>query len=238
MIVDNVMTSPVISVEPSTPIAEAAKLMLAQRISGLPVVGRDGRLIGVVSEGDFLRRGELGTERKRPWWLEFLVSPGRIADEYVHTHGRRVEEVMSADVVTTRRDAPLEDVIETMGRRRIKRLPVVEGDKLVGIVTRSDVLRALAQTLPAAAPQAMDDAQIRAAILEELARQRWGGGFIRVDVRNGAVELTGSTFDDRERMAARVIAENIPGVKSVTDQMVWIEPISGMVILPPEEGGA
>ncbi|WP_262029273.1 CBS domain-containing protein [Microvirga sp. Mcv34] len=236
MIVENVMTAPVISVEPSTSIGEVAKIMLAHRISGLPVVERVGRLVGVVSEGDLLRRSELGTERKRPWWLEFLVGPGKIADEYVHAHGRKVEEVMSTDVVTIRSDAPLDDVIEAMSRHRIKRLPVIKDDKLIGIVTRSDILRALARALPSAsAEEAVNDEQIRNAIVTELARQDWGGPFIRVNVQNGAVELIGSIFDERERMASRVIAENVPGVKSVKDQLIWIEPVSGMVILPPDD---
>lgn len=235
MIVEDVMTAPVISVEPSTSIGDAAKLMLTHRISGLPVVERDGRLRGVISEGDLLRRGELGTERKRPRWLEFLIGPGRIADEYVRTHGRKVDEVMSTNVVTIGRDAPLDDVIEAMSRYRIKRVPVIDDGRLVGVVTRSDVLRALAKALPTAAPGAVGDEQIRSAILAEFAKQNWGCGFVQVEVRDGVVELAGSIFDERERTAARVIAENVPGVKSVTDQMVWIEPISGMMILPPDE---
>nr|WP_202050016.1 CBS domain-containing protein [Microvirga mediterraneensis] len=230
------MTTPVISVEPSTSIGEAAKLMLAHRISGLPVVERNGRLVGVVSEGDLLRRSELGTECRRPSWLEFLVGPGRIADEFVHAHGRKVEEVMSADLVTVQSDATLDDVVEAMSRRHIKRLPVIKGDSLIGIVTRSDIMRALAQALPpASAQEMMNDEQIRNAIVAELASQDWGGSFIRVNVLNGAVELIGSIFDERERRAAHVIAENVPGVKSVKDQLVWIEPVSGMVILPPDD---
>lgn len=236
MRVESVMTTPVINVGPSTSIGEAAKLMLAHRISGLPVVDGGGRLVGVVSEGDLLRRSELGTERKRPWWLEFFVSPGRIAEEYAHTHGRKVEEVMSVDVATARRDASLDDIIGLMSRRRIKRLPVMEDGRLIGIVTRSDILRALALTLPSAGThQAVDDEQIRKAVMAELARQNWGGPFIRVNVKKGEVELAGSILDERERMAARVAAENVPGVKSVSDQLIWIEPVSGMVVLPPGE---
>lgn len=234
MLVESIMTTPVISVEPSASIAAAARLMLGHRISGLPVVRRDGTLIGMVSEGDFLRRGELGTERKRPWWLEFLVGPGKVADEYVHAHGRKVEEVMATDVVTTRRDATLDDVVETMSRRRIKRLPVVENGKLVGIVARSDLLRAMADALPAADPIGADDERIRSDIVRELARQSWGGRMIHVHVDHGAVELSGAIFDERERQAAHVVVENVSGVTSISDQLAWIEPMSGTVIMPSD----
>jgi CBS domain-containing protein len=235
MLVANIMTTPVISVEPSASIREAAALMLAHRISGLPVVKRDGTLIGMVTEGDFLRRGELGTERKRSWWLEIFVSPGKIADEYVHTHGRKVEEVMSDDVVTTYMNAPLEEVVETMSRHRVKRLPVVENGKVVGIVARSDLLRALARTQPSNDPVAVSDERIRTDIEAELAKQSWSGhGSIHVNVKNGAIELSGVIFDERERRAAYVAAENVAGVKSVSDEIVWVEPMSGMVILPAD----
>lgn len=237
VLVKDVMTTPVFSVEPSTAIAEAARLMLAHRISGLPVTRWDGMLVGMISEGDLLRRGELGTERKRPSWLEFLVGPGKLADEYVHTHGRKVEEVMTTDLVTTRRDTPLEEVVAMMSRHRIKRLPVVENGQMVGIVARSDVLRALAQTLSRASSDGVADDEIRAAVLAELDKQKWGSKFIRVRVADGIVTLLGTIFDERERQAAKVVAENVPGVKLVIDQLAWIEPFSGMVVLPPEESG-
>lgn len=236
MIVDDVMSTPVISVEPSATVAEAAQLMLTDRISGLPVTTRDGTLVGVISEGDLLRRGELGTEYKRSSWLDFLVDPGKLADEYVRAHGRKVEQVMSTDPVTTHRDAPLGEVVTAMGRRRIKRLPVLEGGKVVGIVTRSDVLRALARTLPTDSPSAAADDQIRKAVLAELERQRWGGRFIRVHAENGVVTLTGAILDERKREAAKVVAENVPGVTRVIDRLTWIEPFLGMVIFPEESG--
>lgn len=230
MIVEDIMTAPVISVEPSTTVAAAAKLMLADRISGLPVTARDGTLVGMLSEGDLLRRGELGTERKRSSWLEFLVRPGKLADEYVRTHGRKVEQVMTSDPVTTRRDAPLEEVVTAMGRHGIKRLPVIENGKVVGIVARSDVLCALARTLPTASPDAVADDQLRQAVLAEMDKQNWGGRFIRVNVENGVVTLTGVILDDRERPAAKVVAENVPGVKEVVDQLTWFEPSTGILM--------
>ena len=118
--------------------------MLQNRISGLPVVDAQGNLVGMVTEGDFLRRGEIGTQRRRPKWLEFLVGPGRLADEYVHPPAEKVEEVMTRDPVTVSEDDSLETVVELMERRRIKRLPVLRDGKMVGIVSRANLMHALA----------------------------------------------------------------------------------------------
>lgn len=238
MLVEDVMTSPVIGVEPSSSIADAAKIMLRNGFSGLPVIAHDGKLVGIVTEGDFLRRGELGTERRRPRWLEFLIGSGRIADEYVHANGRRVEEVMSNEVLTTTRRAAIEEVVDTMIRRHIKRLPVVDAGRIVGIVARSDVLRTLAAALPGEDGAAESDPGIRTAILAELGKQPWAGlGSIEVQVKDGEVELHGMIFDDRQRRAIQVVAENVVGVKAVHDDLVWIEPISGTVI-EPRDGAA
>src|SRR5665213_480179 len=232
MLVEQIMTKPVISIEPSVSIGEAARLMLAHRISGLPVV-KDGVLVGLVTEADLLRRSEIGTERKRPHWLEFFVGAGRVADEYVHAHGRKVEEVMTTRVETVGKTASVDQVVDLMTWRRIKRLPVVENGKVVGIVSRANVMRAMADALPAKNPANIADRRIESSIVEELSKQPWGG-FIRVHVEEGVAELSGPIMDERVRTAARVVAENIPGVRSISDQLVWIEPVSGMVILPRE----
>lgn len=231
MLVDSVMTAPVVSAGSDMSIQDAARLMLARRISGLPVVSQDGKLLGVVSEADFMQRPELGTEPKRSWWLEWLTSEGAEADQYVHLHGRKVGEVMARNVVTTRKDAPLEEAVELMIKHRVKRLPVVDQGKLVGILTRSDLMRAMLKILSSEPRRVSDDERIRADIESELARRGWGG-FIRAQVENGEVELTGTIFDDRSRSAARVAAENVPGVKSVREELIYIEPLSGMAILP------
>jgi CBS domain-containing protein len=229
----SVMTSPVLSIEPSATIADAAGLMLSSKISGLPVIAADGALVGIVSEGDFLRRGELGTKRRRPRWLEFFVSPGRVADEYVHANGRRVDEVMSRDVVTTSPQASLADVVELMTRHQVKRIPVVDGGTVVGIVTRSDLLRAFLRSQPAQGTTPVSDEQIRRDIVAELAAQPWAGsGLIHVSVEKGVAELNGAILDERERQAALVAAENVAGVKAVTDRLFWVEPMSGIVVDP------
>ncbi|PDQ23061.1 histidine kinase [Mesorhizobium sanjuanii] len=226
-----IMTAPVIGIEPSASITDAAGLMLSRRISGLPVIRSDGTLVGIVSEGDFLRRGELGTERKRSRWLEFLVSPGRAADEYVRANGRRVEEVMTADVVTVPPGAPLTEIVELMMRHHVKRIPVVDGGKVVGIVTRSDLLRGLLSVLPGPAPATADDEQIRQNILAELAMRKWAGkDMINVAVDKGVVELNGAVFDERERQAAIVAAENVSGVRAVKDSLFCAAPLSVILV--------
>ncbi|ESW84877.1 MULTISPECIES: CBS domain-containing protein [unclassified Mesorhizobium] len=226
-----IMSKPVVGIDPTASIADAAWLMLTKKISGFPVIRGDGTLVGIVSEGDFLRRGELGTQRKRSRWLQFLVSPGTAADEYVHANGRRVEEVMSQDVVTAFPTASLDEVVELMTRHHVKRIPVIDTGKVVGIITRSDLLRALISALPAAAAAAIDDEQIRQNIMAELGTQKWAGkDMVNVTVNNGMVKLGGAIFDERARRAAIVAAENVAGVKAVEDGLFCADPVSVLLV--------
>jgi len=237
----DIMTPKVVSVSPDASILEAIRLMLENRISGLPVLDPQGKLVGVVTEGDFLRRAETGTQRKRSRWIEFFMSQGRRAEEYVHTHGRKVSEVMTPDPVTITEDTALEQVVSLMEQRRVKRLPVVREGRVVGIVSRANLLRALASIAHELPASAMTDAAIREQILAELTRQAWTQkDFVDVVVRNGVVELWGTILDERERQAVKVTAENTAGVKHVADHLVWVEPMSGMVFEPVDEaaGGA
>src|SRR5262245_44158395 len=230
----DVMTREIISIAPDASIMEAVRLMLQHKISGLPVIDAAGNLQGVVTEGDFLRRVETGTERKRSRFVEFLLGPGRLATDYVQASGRKVNDVMTPEVRTVTEDAPLEQVVHVMERYRIKRVPVVRGDKVVGIVTRANLMRALASLALAEHPVAADDAAIRERLLAELRRQSWAPvGLIDVVVKDGVVKLHGALTDERERQAIRVAAENIPGVKKVEDHLVWIEPNSGIIIEAP-----
>jgi len=230
----DVMCPRVISVPSDASVIEAVRLMLQNRISGLPVVGPKGELVGIVTEGDFLRRGEIGTQRRRSRWLEFLVGPGRLADEYVRARGRKVDEVMTPDPVTITEDTPLDEAVDLMERRRIKRLPVVREKRLVGIVSRANIMRALASLAREAKAPAPDDAAIRERILAECKEQSWAP-MVNVLVRNGVVELWGTLTDERERRALIVAAENVPGVKAVHDHMVWIEPVSGLTLQSQED---
>ena len=227
----DVMTSPVVTVEADDTVLQAVRIMLQRRMSGLPVVDKQGRLIGIVTEGDFLRRAETGTQRRRPRWLEFLVGPGRLAVEYTHAHGRKVGEVMTPEPVTVAEDAPLEDLVRLMEKRQIKRLPVVRGQQLVGIVSRANLLHALASVAREAKPAEQSDEAIRTLLLSELGKQPWAPvALINPIVRNGVVELWGTITDERERQALVVAAENVPGVKAVRDHLAWVDASSGMVI--------
>jgi CBS domain-containing protein len=231
----HIMTPNVVSVQPETPALQAAQLMIQHGISGLPVVDSDNHVVGIVTEGDFLRRVETGTQRQRSGWLRFFVSAGRLADEYVRSRARKVEDVMTRPVHTIEEDASLSDAVELMERHRIKRLPVVRDRKLVGIISRANLLRAFASLVQEIKPTPTDDAEIRERILTELRQESWAPlGMIDVIVRNGIVELWGALFDERKRRALVLAAENVHGVKGVRDHLVWVDPSSGMAVWPEE----
>ena len=233
MQVRDVMTQNVISVSANETVLKAVRTMLQNRISGLPVIDAEGNLVGMVTEGDFLRRGEIGTQRRRPKWLEFLVGPGRLADEYVHTSGRKIEEVMTREPVTVTEGDSLETVVELMERRRIKRLPVLRDGKVVGIVSRANLMHALASLARDTEAPAGDSA-IRDSILAAFGKQPWAPQ-VNVVVKNGVAELWGTIMDERERRACVVTAENVAGVKEVHDHLVWVEPMSGMAFPSAED---
>lgn len=237
MQVRDVMTRNVIAVGASQSVLEAAQLMLQNRISGLPVVDAAGKLIGIVTEGDFLRRGEIGTQRQRPKWLEFLIGPGQMAAEYVHSSGRKVEEVMTPDPCTVTEDDSLQTVVELMERRHIKRLPVLRDGRLVGIVSRANLVEALVELASYAPGPAADDATIHDRLVAALAQARWAPN-ITVAVHDGVAELSGVITDERERKGLIVAAENVAGVKEVRDHLVWVEPMSGTAFASAEDEAA
>jgi len=226
----DIMSYDVVTIGPDEPVQQAALLMLRHRFSGLPVVDANGALLGIITEGDFLRRNETGTLRRRSRWMEFLVGPSRLAEEYVHAAGRRVDEVMTRDVHTVREDAPVSDIVDLMELHHIKRVPVVtRSGRLIGIVTRTNLMRAAAKALPDV-PVNETDKAIRGRLLEELKGKPWAPLSFDPVVSNGKVRLIGSIMDERQARALAVAAENIPGVKSVEDELIWIEPMSGTVV--------
>ena len=226
----DVMTRNVLTVGRETSVANAIRVMLDNNVSGLPVLD-NGKVVGILTEGDLLRRGETGTERHRPRWLEILMGPGRMAGEYVRTHGRKVEGIMTSDVISVAGDTPLDDVVGLMERRRIKRVPVLDGDLLVGVVSRLDLLRALLRAIEAEHSEQRGDDEIREQILAELAKAAWvPRDGLSISVKDGVVDLNGVILEEKEREALRVVAENIPGVRAVEDHLVWVEPVSGTVI--------
>jgi CBS-domain-containing membrane protein len=234
----DVMSRNLATIAADATVLQAARLMLQHHISGLPVVDASGNLVGILSEGDFLRRRETGTQRRRSRWLEFLMGPGKIASEYTHSHGMRVSEVMTENVRTISEDTELEEIVELMERHRIKRVPVVRDGKLTGIVTRSNLMHAMVSMARTAPDKPQSDADIRDRLLAELKKQEWAPlAMTNVVVNNGVVELWGAIVDERQRAALKVAAENIAGVKAVKDHLVWIEPTSGVIVEPQEEVG-
>lgn len=215
----------------------AMRLMLDNHLSGLPVVDRQGHLVGMLTEGDLMRRAELGTERKHPHWLEFILGPGRLAQEYVDTHGRRVEEVMTADVVSIDKSMPLKEAVTLMEGRHIKRLPVLDHGRLVGIISRADLLRTfLATSLEPDIAQGVSDDAIRQRIDREIDRQPWNPrATVGIKVDRGVVDLSGIVTSEAMRDALRVLVENTPGVIRIRDDITTVEPISGLVVRSPTD---
>jgi CBS domain-containing protein len=232
------MTRQVITVAVDAPIADAANTMLDRHISGLPVVDEDGKLVGVVSQGDFVRRAEIGTQRKRGRWLKFLVGPGRAASDFVREQGRKVGEIMTPDPRFVTEDATLEDIVELMERTHVKRLPVLRGDKLVGIVTRTNLLQAVARLTRDVPDPTADDDHIRNRIITSIEKSDWAPFKVGVIVVNGIVHLSGLITNEKSREAAIVTAENVSGITKVHDHICWIGPMSGMYLNSAEDDRA
>ena len=230
-----IMTRPVITVAPETPIVEAANTMLRRHVSGLPVVDKVGQLVGIISEGDFIRRSEIGTQRRRGRFLQFILGSGKEATDFVHEHGRRVAEIMTPDPLTINEDTDLETIVELMEKNGVKRLPVMRGDKLVGIVSRSNLLQAVASLAREIPDPTADDDHIRDRILDTLQKSTWCPFGLSVSVRDGIVHLSGVITEERSRQAAIVAAENVTGVKKVHDHLCWVDTMSGMYLNSPED---
>ena len=217
----DVMTSEVITVDENASVQSVAKLMAKHAISAVPVVDKDNRVIGMVSEGDLLHRAETGTERRRSWWLEMMASTNQLAGEYLKSHSGRVKDVMTRDVVSVTDTTPVADIAVLLETNRIKRVPVLRDGKLAGIVSRANLVRALAMTVnePASSGET-DDRTIRDKLLAELKAQKWAEvSPANVTVKDGVVHLWSSYFSEREKRALIVAAESIPGVRNVEDHM-------------------
>jgi CBS domain-containing protein len=230
-----IMTRQVITATVDTPIAEAARTLLNHHISGMPVLDATGRLVGVVSQGDFMRRAEIGTQRRRSRWLKILLGPGREAADFVHERGRKVGEVMNPSPVTVTEDTTLEEITTTMEKNDIKRVPVMRGDRLVGIVTRTNLVQAVLDLAREVPDPTADDDRIRNRILAAIEKHDWKPFGLSVVVRDGIVHLSGVITDDRSRQAAMVAAENVSGVRKVHDHLVWLEPMSGAYLNSAED---
>jgi CBS domain-containing protein len=231
MNVKDIMTHRVLTVSPHATILRAANLMLKHHISGLPVVSRTGELVGMLTESDLLRRSEIATEKHRPSWLAFLLGPGRAAEAFAKAHGRKVRDVMTPTPYTITERASLDDVVAVMEGHNIKRLPVLRHNRIVGIVSRANLLKALLASAKYDASVVASDGDIRNAIVAEMDRNSWApAAMVDVRVENGVATFTGCLIDERDRAALRILAENVPGVKSVRDTMTLIDPYTGTVL--------
>jgi CBS domain-containing protein len=223
----DVMTTEVVTVSPETTVPDLAKILSEKGISGAPVVDANQRLVGIVSEGDLLHRAETGTERRvqrrRSWWLDSVIAEQELARDYVKAHGRTVADIMTREVITAEETTDLADLAMLLETRRIKRVPIVGGGKLVGIVSRANLVRALATT--SSAPKIVadtDDRTIREQLIAELRRQQWANIWAAdIMVRDRVVHVWFSADEsDAERQAVRVAAMNVPGVRSFEEHIV------------------
>jgi CBS domain-containing protein len=230
-----IMTRSVATVAPDATILEAANIMLRQHVSGLPVVDAAGQLVGIVSEGDFIRRSEIGTPRKRGRWLKFLLGAGTAATDYVHEYGRKISDVMTSEPLTVTEDATLEEIVTLMETNGIKRLPVMKGDKLVGIVSRANLLQAVAGLAREIPDPTADDDHIRSRVIAAIEKNDWSPFGLNVIVRDGIVHLSGVITEERSRQAAVVAAQNVAGVQKVHDHLCWIDTMSGVYVESPED---
>ncbi len=217
----DVMTPAVVTVPPDAKVAEIAALLLERRISAVAVVEADGKVVGLVSEGDLIRRPELDTDKPRRRWLGMLLSPEDLERDFVKTHGLRAEDVMSRPAISVSPGATLADIVDLMARRRIKRVLVLDGKRLAGIVTRTDLLRALhaRRALTTEAVPA-DDRALREAILQALAATDWADrAILNVQVAGGLVDLWGAIESEQQRRAIHLAVERIPGVRGIREHL-------------------
>lgn len=218
----DVMVRNVITVGPDACVQDVAHILLTARISGVPVVGSNGELVGIVSEGDLMRRVEAGTGRRRPWWLAILTGKEALAMEFIREHSRKVADVMTREVITAAPDTPLWKIANLLEKNAIKRVPIVEDGKVVGIVSRANLLQALASlSKRAEVATGADDSQIRDKVLTQLNAEPWTRpSLINVIVQDGTVELWGIVDSASEKKAVRIAAEVTPGVRAVNDNLI------------------
>jgi CBS domain-containing protein len=220
----DVMVRNVVTVGPDDDVALAVRLLVDHDISALPVVDSSGHVVGVLSEADLLHRAEDGTLKKRPWWVEALTPPSALALDYAKSHGRRVAEVMSSQVISAREETPLSELATILEKHRIKRVPILKDGKLVGVVSRSNLIQALASAEADPAAPARDltqDRAIRDAVLTQLANQPWTDfGERNILVSDGVVHLWGLVGSPEEHRALLALAEGIPGVRKISDETI------------------
>ncbi len=219
----DIMTTFVVSVAPNATAQQIAKLLLERRISAVPVIGEAGQLLGMVSEGDLMRRSENGTERHRSWWLGLLDAPEQVALDYIQSHGRYASDVMTRDIVSVGQEATLEEIADQLEKNRIKRMPVLRDGKVLGIVSRADLLHGLVARKTAPASTA-SDSEIRATAQAALEEAGLRSTFVTVVVSNGIVQLWGAVDSDAEKQVARIAAESVASARGVDNNIAVLPP--------------
>lgn len=216
----DIMVSPVVTVKPSTSVQDVAKILLERRISAVPVVDDQGKIVGIVSEGDLMHRAESGTQRKHAWWLRGFIGDETLAAEYVKAHARKVTDVMTRNVISATPDSPLHEIAALMEKNAIKRVPIVKDRYLVGVVSRANLIQAVASGRKVL-DVPVSDAVIRDKIMTALKAEAWAHtGLMNITVNGGVVDIWGLAGSESERKAIRVVAETTPGVTIVNDNMI------------------
>lgn len=228
MYAKKVMTWPVVTVPADATIWSAADVLLGARISAAPVVDADGRMIGIVSEADLMNRPELGTVPGRSWLQRLLADEAVLARDYMRSHSHRVTDVMTRDVVTAGERTNLEEIAALMQRHGIKRVPIVRDGKVLGIVSRANLLQGLLAREPRAANGTVPDDELRESLWQELGKHSWGSGVSSIVVENGVVHLWGYTYSEPAKESVRVAIENVPGVKQVVNKIV-VAPVDALL---------
>jgi CBS domain-containing protein len=225
----DVMTRDVVAVGPDTTVGEIAAILVRHRISAVPVVSGDGRLIGIVTQTDLAHRSETGTEKRRKWWLEAFADPDAKAREYVKSHGLKAHDIMSRHVVSVQQGDNLADVADALDAHRIRQVPVVSKGRIVGMISRADIVRKLAETRAAGTGPQPDNGTLQKAIWKEIKAQSWlKSAFVNLAVQDGVVELWGAVDSDEQRQALRVLVEGVPGVREVEDNVTLFPKMVGV----------
>lgn len=220
MFARDIMTPDPVTILTDADLKQAARIMIERRVSALPVVNNKEQVVGILSEGDLLWRTEISTEKKRSGWLEFFLSTDQLARDYVKSHGVKVGEVMTRPVLSVAEDTSLVEIADLFERHGIKRVPVLKDGKLIGIVSRADIVRAYAEGQSVPQPPMSQDRRIREALLADIKREAWSRTlYLSISIHDGIVELSGVVESDERRNAVIVMAERIPGVQRVIDQL-------------------
>jgi len=217
----DVMVRDVVTVRSDTDVADAVKLLSEHDVSALPVVDEAGNLVGMLSEADLIHRVEIGTEKHRPWWLEAVTGASTLAEEFAKSHGKRVDEIMTSGAISVSEDTPLSEIATLFERKRIKRVPVIKDGKLVGVVSQSNLIQALASVVGRMDQHDETDRQIRLELQARLQQQSWTDfGSRNITVSDRVVHLWGLVGSEAERKALLALAESVPGVSQVSDEMI------------------